>query len=255
MSFRINYNKQSKAILALEDGTIFDGCAIGIAGCVVGELIFNTAMSGYQEILTDPSYFRQIIVFTCTQIGNVGVNSEDDESTQIWSRGCVVRDLSTISSNWRFEKSLSEFLIEQKIVGISDIDTRSVVNHIRERGSINACIMSGDVDENFAISKSRTFKGIQSIDLVNKVSTRVKYQWDVNIKKSVNEHHKIKKTNKHIVAYDFGIKRNILNQLARNNNRVTVVPYVTSAKDVLRLKPDGIFFVKSPLPHPKYKKT
>ena len=234
------------AILALADGTKFRGTSIGIKGSVVGEVVFNTSMTGYQEILTDSSYTEQIITFTYPHIGNTGVNLEDLESEKVRAKGLIIRDLPIIHSNFRATMSLSEYLKGQKIVGISEIDTRALTQHLRINGSQSGCIMAGTIDEKEAIKKAQSFIGITGMDLASVVSTKKKYiakdgEWMLG-----EGYQKIPKPKYHVVAYDFGIKRNILRMLNSRNCKITVVPAKFSAKDVLALKPDGVFLSNGP---------
>ncbi len=237
---------RNKAILALSDGTIFHGDSIGVEGESVGEIVFNTAMTGYQEILTDPSYTEQIITFTYPHIGNTGINLEDLESNKICAKGLIIRDLPIAYSNFRATMSLSKYLKEQKIVGISGIDTRALTQHLRANGAQSGCIMTGVINEKEAIKKAKSFKGITGMDLASVVSTSKKYtakegEWALGI-----GYQKIPKFKYHVVAYDFGIKRNILRMLTSRGCKVTVVPAKFLAKEVLTLKPDGVFLSNGP---------
>ena len=234
------------AILALADGTKFRGTSIGIKGSVVGEVVFNTSMTGYQEILTDPSYTEQIITFTYPHIGNTGINLEDLESNKVFAKGLIIRDLPIAYSNFRATMSLSNYLKEQKIVGISGIDTRALTQHLRVNGAQSGCIMAGAIDEAEAIKKAKSFKGIAGMDLASIVSTSKKYipkegEWELGL-----GYQKVSKFKYHVVAYDFGIKRNILRMLTSRGCKVTVVPAKLSAREVLALKPDGVFLSNGP---------
>ena len=234
------------AILALADGTKFRGTSIGVNGSVVGEVVFNTSMTGYQEILTDPSYTEQIITFTYPHIGNTGINLEDLESNKVFAKGLIIRDLPIAYSNFRATMSLSNYLKEQKIVGISEIDTRALTQHLRANGAQSGCIMTGTINEEEAVKKAKSFKGIAGMDLASVVSTSKKYiskegEWELGL-----GYQKAPKFKYHVVAYDFGIKRNILRMLTSRECKVTVVPAKLSAKDVLALKPDGIFLSNGP---------
>ena len=234
------------AILALADGTKFRGTSIGIKGFVVGEVVFNTSMTGYQEILTDPSYTEQIITFTYPHIGNTGINLEDLESNKVCAKGLIIRDLPITYSNFRATMSLPDYLKEQKIVGISEIDTRALTQHLRANGAQSGCIMTGVINEKEAIKKAQSFKGIAGMDLASVVSTSKKYiakegEWALGL-----GYHKIPKFKYHVVAYDFGIKRNILRMLTSRGCKVTIVPAKLSAKEVLALKPDGVFLSNGP---------
>ena len=236
------------AILALEDGTVFRGASIGIAGRTLGEVVFNTAMTGYQEILTDPSYFRQIVTLTYPHIGNVGTNSEDQESTQVYAAGLVIRDLSATVSSWRAEGGLQQFLRRAKTVAIADIDTRKLTRILRDKGAQAGCIIAGEepVAEE-AIAAARKFPGLKGMDLAKLVTTRDAYQWNQGlIWPSRDRAYSKRLASHHVVAYDFGIKRNILRLLAEQDCRITVVPATTSAEEVLGLDPDGVFLSNGP---------
>lgn len=237
----------TQAVLALADGTLFHGVSIGAEGKSIGEVVFNTSMSGYQEILTDPSYCRQLVTLTYPHIGNVGTNSEDFESGEVYAAGLIVRDRSIITSNYRSESNLSEFLKRGNVVAIAEIDTRMLTRIIRDKGAQSGCIMTGDVDPREAVAAARKFPGIAGMDLARFVTTQEKYQWaqgtvwpdgEGPITRHIADHH--------VVAYDFGVKRNILRKLCDQECRVTVVPATTSAQDVLALEPDGIFLSNGP---------
>ena len=234
------------AILVLADGTKFRGISIGVKGSVVGEVVFNTSMTGYQEILTDPSYSEQIITFTYPHIGNTGINNEDLESKKVFANGLIIRDLPIAYSNFRAITSLSDFLKKQKIVAISGIDTRALTQYLRTNGAQSGCIMAGNINEKEAIKKAKSFRGISGMDLASVVSTSRKYinkegEWKLD---SGYQNHSSFKY--HVVAYDFGIKRNILRMLSSRGCKVTVVPAKLSAKEVLALKPDGVFLSNGP---------
>ena len=235
------------AILALQDGTLFRGISVGAAGKTIGEVVFNTSMTGYQEILTDPSYCRQIVTLTYPHIGNTGTNSEDMESSSVHASGLIIRDSAMISSSWRAERSLSDFLVQADTVAIAEIDTRKLTRILREKGAQSGCIMTGDVDEKVAIEHSRKFPGIAGMDLAKIVSTDRSYQWCYG--SNFGARSKILSRRiapYHVVAYDFGIKRNILRVLSDLDCRMTVVPATTSADDVLALRPDGVFLSNGP---------
>jgi carbamoyl-phosphate synthase small subunit len=235
------------AILALEDGTVFHGISVGADGQTVGEVVFNTAMTGYQEILTDPSYNQQIVTLTYPHIGNTGANSDDFESTKIYSAGLVIRDLPPITSSWRSEVDFSEFLKRGNQIAIAEIDTRKLTRILREKGAQSGCIMAGTVDETLAIQNARAFPGLAGMDLAKEVSSDISYQWSMGQNWPIPEAGPGKRVaNFHIVAYDFGIKRNILRLFVDFGCRVTVVPAQTSAEDVLGLAPDGIFLSNGP---------
>jgi len=236
------------ALLALADGSLFRGLSIGVDGETTGEVVFNTAMTGYQEILTDPSYSQQIVTLTYPHIGNVGTNPEDEESDHIHASGLVIRELPLRTSNWRSQQSLSEYMIEHKLVGISDIDTRRLTRILREKGSQGGCIVAGDqIDEAAALAAARAFPGLQGMDLAKQVTSQQAYDWnqgswtlehglqDVSIERPWR-----------VVAFDFGVKRNILRMLADRGCQVHVVPAQTPAAEVLALQPDGVFLSNGP---------
>jgi len=238
------------AVLVLEDGTKFHGRAIGAKGTTVGEVVFNTSITGYQEIITDPSYSHQIITLTHPHIGNVGTNSNDEESTKIHAKGLIIRDLSLIASNYRNEKNFSSYLKENNIVAISDIDTRKLTRILRTKGSQNGCIIE-DTKENYSIAhkNAKNFLSLQGLDLAKKVSTKFIYNWhesSFNINKKKYFSIKKEKNLLHVVVYDFGVKRNILRMLVDRGCYLTVVPATTDAKTVLNLSPDGIFLSNGP---------
>ena len=235
------------AILALEDGTVFHGTSIGAAGQTIGEVVFNTAMTGYQEILTDPSYCRQLVTLTYPHIGNTGCNSEDMESSRIHASGLIVRDSTMVTSSWRSERSFSDFLEQGKTVAIADIDTRKLTRIIREKGAQSGCIMSGNQDPATAIAHARKFPGIAGTDLASFVTIDKAYQWchGSQFGKPVRVLSR-RIAPYHVVAYDFGIKRNILRILSDMDCRMTVVPAKTPAEEALALGPDGIFLSNGP---------
>lgn len=235
------------AILALEDGTIFRGVSVGYEGKTIGEVVFNTAMTGYQEILTDPSYCRQIVTLTYPHIGNTGTNSIDMESSKIHASGLVIRDASMTTSNWRAERDFGEFLRQAKTVAIAEIDTRKLTRILRERGAQSGCIMTGDVDAETAVEHARKFPGISGMDLAKFVTAERPYQWSQG--SSYGQRGQImtrKVAPYHVVAYDFGIKRNILRLLADYDCRMTVVPAKTTTEEALSHVPDGIFLSNGP---------
>lgn len=236
------------AILALEDGTVFNGLSVGSSGRTVGEVVFNTAMTGYQEILTDPSYFRQLVTLTYPHIGNVGTNSDDFESRELFAAGLIIRDLSLATSSWRAEESLSDFLRRGKTVAIAEIDTRKLTRIIRDNGALAGCIQTGlDVDPEEAVTAAGKFPGLKGMDLAKFVTTKKTYQWNQGgiwpERRPVDTE---QTSGFHLVAYDFGIKRNILRFLADSDCRVTVVPATTSAEEVMALLPDGVFLSNGP---------
>ena len=235
------------AVLALQDGTVFEGTSVGADGQTIGEVVFNTAMTGYQEILTDPSYCRQIVTLTYPHIGNTGTNAEDMESSRVHASGLVIRDSSLVTSSWRSERTFSEFLKQSDTIAIADIDTRKLTRIIRENGAQSGCIMTGEVDVKKAIQHAKKFPGIAGTDLAKFVSTEQTYQWSQGttfgrkpriLSRRVAPYH--------VVAYDFGIKRNILRLLADLDCRITVVPAKTSAEVALAYSPDGIFLSNGP---------
>lgn len=237
------------AILALEDGSIFRGESIGSDGLTVGEVVFNTAMTGYQEILTDPSYCRQIVTLTYPHIGNTGTNEEDEESSQVWASGLVIRNLPLLASNWRKQENLEDYLVRNQVVAIADIDTRQLTRVLREKGAQAGCIMAGDdIDEQKAIEQARAFPGLSGMDLAKVVSTQEAYTWQEGswqlgegFAQQNPEHKRFK-----VVAYDFGVKRNIVRMLVDRGCDVTVVPAQTPVGDVLAMNPDGVFLSNGP---------
>ncbi|TLZ35784.1 MAG: glutamine-hydrolyzing carbamoyl-phosphate synthase small subunit [Gammaproteobacteria bacterium] len=236
------------AVLALADGTIFRGQSIGAKGNTTGEVVFNTALTGYQEILTDPSYARQIVTLTCPHIGNTGATPEDLESTQVYAAGLIIRDLSLLASSWRANESLPEFLERGRVVAIAGLDTRKLTRLLREKGAQAGCIMTGDkVDEVAAVIAARKFPGLKGMDLAKVVTTKRGFQWNEGNLWPERARAPIRSPQRlHVVAYDFGIKRNILRVLADSGCRMTVVPAQTSAQDALALAPDGIFLSNGP---------
>lgn len=239
----------SPAILVLEDGSVFKGLAIGANGTSVGEVVFNTAMSGYQEILTDPSYARQIVTLTYPHIGNTGTNAEDEESSGIWAAGLVIRDLPLLASNYRNEQGLSEYLQSRNIVGIADIDTRRLTRILREKGAQNGCLMAGDnIDEAEALAQAKAFAGLKGMDLAREVTCSETYHWSEGSWELGEGHSTPAEADLpfHVVAYDYGVKRNILRMLVDRGCRLTVVPAQTPAPEVLAMNPDGIFLSNGP---------
>ncbi len=243
---------RKSALLMLEDGSLFRGESIGVEGHSVGELVFNTAMTGYQEILTDPSYCRQIVTLTYPHIGNTGVNDDDEESSQVHAAGLVVRDLPLLASNWRSEASLENYLRRHKVVAIAGIDTRRLTRILRKKGAQNGCLMAGDgLDDGQALEAARSFPGLKGMDLAREVSTRTPYEWAQGtwslaegIPSAV--HPIDEKLPLHVVAFDYGVKRNILRMLVDRGCRLTVVPAQMPAADVLALSPDGVFLSNGP---------
>jgi carbamoyl-phosphate synthase small subunit len=236
------------AVLALADGTLFRGQSIGAKGNTTGEVVFNTALTGYQEILTDPSYARQIVTLTCPHIGNTGTTPEDLESAQAYPAGLIIRDLPVLASNWRSNESLPEFLERARVVAIAGIDTRKLTRLLREKGAQAGCIMTGDaVDESAAVRAARKFPGLKGMDLAKVVTTKRAYQWNEGSLWPETGRAPIRANQRlHVAAYDFGIKRNILRLLADAGCRMTVVPAQTTAQEVLALEPDGVFLSNGP---------
>jgi carbamoyl-phosphate synthase small subunit len=237
---------RTSALLALEDGSVYHGESIGAIGQSVGEVVFNTSLTGYQEILTDPSYCRQIVTLTYPHIGNVGVNSEDEESSQIYASGLIIRELSPVVSNWRSEEALDTYLERHNIVGLAGIDTRSLTRHLREKGALKGCIVAGDnIDVDAAIKAAQGFDGLKGMDLAKVVSTKESYSWDKSCWHLSGESQAAPERF-HVVAYDFGAKSNILRMLVERGCKLTVVPAQTSAEDVLAMNPDGVFLSNGP---------
>jgi len=228
----------------------FEGIAIGVSGQSVGEVVFNTAITGYQEILTDPSYAKQIITLTHPHIGNTGVNTEDEESSQIWAAGLVIRDLPLLASNWRMEMSLNEYLKLKNVVAIAEIDTRKLTGILRDQGSQKGAIIAGDelseADVAGALAAAKSFAGLEGMDLAREVTSQAAYSWNEGSWKMGQGYPVIEDTRFHVVAYDFGVKRNILRMLADRGCRLTVVPAETTAREVLAMSPDGIFLSNGP---------
>ncbi|MGL5451043.1 MAG: glutamine-hydrolyzing carbamoyl-phosphate synthase small subunit [Aeromonas sp.] len=245
------------ALLVLEDGTVFKGVSIGAKGCAVGEVVFNTSMTGYQEILTDPSYSHQIVTLTYPHIGNTGTNSEDEESSQIHAQGLITRDLPILASNFRNQQSLCDYLTSHHIVGIADIDTRKLTRILREKGALAGCIYSGELTatsdlaarrQEYALEQARAFPGLKGMDLAKEVTVSEAYNW-VEGSWQLGKGHvtpDVDELKYHVVAYDFGVKRNILRMLVDRGCRLTVVPAQTPAAEVLAMNPDGIFLSNGP---------
>jgi carbamoyl-phosphate synthase small subunit len=235
------------ALLVLEDGSVFRGQSIGAAGTTVGEVVFNTAMTGYQEILTDPSYARQIVTLTYPQIGNTGVNPEDVESDRVHAAGLVIRQLPRRASNWRLTQTLPDYLLDQGIVAIADVDTRRLTRLIRDKGALAGCIAAGlEVTEAEALARARAFPGLKGADLAREVTRRDVGTWAQTSWRLGEGYGTLTEPRFHVVAYDFGVKHNILRLLADRGCRLTVVPATTSAADVLALRPDGVFLSNGP---------
>jgi carbamoyl-phosphate synthase small subunit len=240
------------ALLVLEDGSIFRGTAIGAEGLSVGEVVFNTALTGYQEILTDPSYAQQIVTLTYPHIGNTGTTTEDAECDTIWATGLVIRDLPLLASNFRNQQSLSDYLVEKNVVGIADIDTRRLTRILRDKGAQNGCILVGpavltEADETKALAAAKGFAGLKGMDLAKVVSAKESYVWDEGSWALGHGHAQPSAAKKFkVVAYDFGVKRNILRMLVDRGCELTVVPAQTPASEVLALNPDGVFLANGP---------
>jgi carbamoyl-phosphate synthase small subunit len=234
------------AILALEDGTIFEGISAGAPGLSVGEVVFNTAITGYQEILTDPSYARQIVTLTYPHVGNTGMTEQDDEAHQVWASGLIVRNVPRRPSNWRSQVSMPEWLAKRGIVAISDIDTRKLTRLLRDTGAQNGALMAGEINVDKALEAARKFPGLKGMDLAKVVTTSTAYEWSdgqLDLDNNVFVHADPKF---HVVAYDFGVKHNILRMLAERGCRVSVVPAQTPAAAVLAMNPDGVFLSNGP---------
>ena len=238
--------QHTPAMLVLADGTVFRGISIGAPGQTVGEVVFNTSMTGYQEILTDPSYTKQIVTLTYPHIGNTGVNAEDVESGQVYVSGLIIRDLPLVHSNWRSEQSLSEYLVANNVVAIADIDTRKLTRILREKGAQAGCIIAGDITEADALAQAKAFPGLSGMDLAKVVTVKQSYEfaegeWDL-----VSGYSKPTQFNFHVVAFDYGVKRNILRMLTARGCKVTVLPAQATAEEALALKPDGVFLSNGP---------
>jgi carbamoyl-phosphate synthase small subunit len=234
------------AVLVLADGTVFRGRSIGATGAAVGEVVFNTAITGYQEILTDPSYCRQIVTLTYPHIGNTGVNAEDGESRRVYAEGLVVRDVPRLLSSWRSQGDLTSYLKKNKVVGIAELDTRKLTRILREKGAQNGCVMAGDVSTDVALSKAKAFPGLAGMDLAKVVTTDKPYEWTEGRWELGTGYRKLENPRFHVVAYDYGIKHNILRLIAERSARITVVPASLPAKEVLKLRPDGVFLANGP---------
>jgi carbamoyl-phosphate synthase small subunit len=234
------------AILALADGSIFQGFSIGAPGHTVGEVVFNTAITGYQEILTDPSYSRQIVTLTYPHIGNVGINSEDVEADKIHAAGLIIKDLPLLTSNFRSQQTLSDYLKSQNVVGLAGIDTRKLTRILREKGAQNGAIVAGDTNSEKALALARSFPGLAGMDLAKVVSTAKSYVWTETEWKLGSGYGKQTAPKYHVVAFDYGVKRNILRMLAERGCKITVLPAQSTAADALALNPDGIFLANGP---------
>lgn len=235
------------AILALEDGSLFVGTSFGAEGLSTGEVVFNTAMTGYQEILTDPSYCKQLVTLTYPHIGSYGINAEDAESNQIWAAGLIIRDLPLLASNFRSEQSLSDYLTSNQIVGIAEIDTRRLTRLLREKGSLSGAIMAGEnANAEEALAAARGFAGLKGMDLAKVVSTKTTYPWHEGSWQLGQGFMPLAEAKFKVVAYDFGVKRNILRMLVDRGCELTVVPAQTPASEVLAMNPDGVFLSNGP---------
>jgi len=239
-------SRAQPAILVLADGSVFRGLSIGADGITTGEVVFNTALTGYQEILTDPSYSRQIVTLTYPHIGNTGVNGEDVEAGRIHAAGLVVRDVPRLHSNFRASQSLPDYLKNQNIVAIADIDTRRLTRILREKGAQSGCVMAGVVDEAKALQAARAFPGLAGMDLAKVVSAPAAYEWNETEWKLGRGYGQQTAPRFHVVAFDYGVKRNILRMLAERGCRLTVLPATATAADALALKPDGVFLSNGP---------
>lgn len=234
------------AILVLADGTVFRGVSIGAPGHTVGEVVFNTSITGYQEILTDPSYTKQIVTLTYPHIGNTGINPEDVESDKIYASGLIIRDLPLAHSNWRTTQSLSDYLASNGIVGIADIDTRKLTRLLREKGAQAGCLMAGDIDEQKALELARGFPGLAGMDLAQVVSSKAPYEFKDGEWQLGQGYMQPDQSRYHVVAFDYGAKRNILRMLVERGCKVTVLPAKATAEEALALKPDGVFLSNGP---------
>jgi carbamoyl-phosphate synthase small subunit len=234
------------AILALEDGTVFEGVSVGAPGLSVGEVVFNTAITGYQEILTDPSYARQIVTLTAPHIGNTGCTAQDDEARQVFAAGLIVRDVPRRPSNWRSQSALPDWLRARGVVALADIDTRRLTRLLRDRGAQNGALMAGDIDQDKAIECARKFPGLKGMDLAKEVSVAQAYAWTEGSLDLDSDRFATPDARFHVVALDYGVKTNILRMLADRGCRITVMPAQTPAEDVLALRPDGVFLSNGP---------
>ena len=238
--------QHTPAMLVLADGTVFRAISIGAPGHTVGEVVFNTSMTGYQEILTDPSYTKQIVTLTYPHIGNTGVNSEDVESSKVYASGLIIRDLPLIHSNWRSEQSLSDYLVKHNVVAIADIDTRKLTRVLREKGAQAGCIIAGEMDEAKALELAKAFPGLSGMDLAKVVSVTESYEFTEGEWDLASGYGKLENPKFHVVAFDYGVKRNILRMLVARGCRVTVLPAQATAEQALALKPDGVFLSNGP---------
>ena len=238
---------KNNALLALEDGSIFKGTSIGADGQSVGEVVFNTSMTGYQEILTDPSYAQQMVTFTYPHIGNTGTNEEDIESSKVFATGMIIRDLPRLANNWRNTQNLQDYLISNKVTAIANIDTRQLTRVLREKGAQNGCLIAGpNIDADKAITLAKSFPGLKGMDLAKEVSTKEPYQWQQGEWQLARGYVTASQSKYKVVAYDFGVKHNILRMLAERGCEVVVVPAQTPAADVLAENADGVFLSNGP---------
>ena len=238
--------KDRSAVLVLADGTVFRGVSIGAQGSTSGEVVFNTSMTGYQEILTDPSYARQIVTLTYPHIGNVGINPEDMEATGIHAAGLVIRDLPVRASNFRMDRGLGDWLADQGIPAIAGIDTRKLTRILREHGAQSGCLMAGEIDEKDALEQAHAFPGLAGMDLAKVVSCKQPYDWQQTEWVLGVGYGNRGQAQRHVVAYDYGVKHNILRKLASRGCRITVVPAMTGVREVMALEPDGVFLSNGP---------
>jgi carbamoyl-phosphate synthase small subunit len=237
---------QTPAILVLKDGTVFRGTSIGADGLAVGEVVFNTAMTGYQEILTDPSYCRQLVTLTYPHIGNTGANAVDVESDGVYAAGLIIRDLPLLPSNWRLQWTLSDYLKQHNVPAIADIDTRRLTRILRDKGAQDGCLMAGRISEKEALEAARGFPGLVGMDLAKVVSCKAPYEWEESVWALGKGHGRLAEPRFRVVAYDYGVKHNILRKLVSRGCSVTVVPAQTPAEDVLSMHPDGVFLSNGP---------
>jgi len=246
----MSLSKNKKAILALADGTVFEGCSFGAEGEAIGEVVFNTSMCGYQEVLTDPSYKGQMVAMTYTQIGNYGVDDEDIESNKLWLEGFIVKEYCDYPSNWRSKETLNSYLKKNKIVGIRSIDTRALTKHLRDNGAMNGVISTVDLNPANLVKKANKFPSMEGLDLAKEVTCKEQYSWNQGLW-DLGKGYSLRTQNSElrtyrVAAYDFGMKFNILRNLVNVGCDVTVVPANTTAEDVLKMNPDGIFLSNGP---------
>lgn len=238
--------QHTPAMLVLADGSVFRGISIGAPGQTVGEVVFNTSMTGYQEILTDPSYTKQIVTLTYPHIGNTGVNAEDVESGKVYASGLIIRDLPLVNSNWRSEQTLSEYLVANKVVAIADIDTRKLTRILREKGAQAGCIIAGDINEADALAQAKAFPGLSGMDLAKVVTVDRAYEFTEGEWDLVEGYSQPANAQFNVVAFDYGVKRNILRMLTSRGCKVTVLPAQATAEEALALNPDGVFLSNGP---------